>query len=341
MNHAVELSGITKSFRVRSIAGSGTKLWALRGVSLAARAGETIGIVGESGCGKSTMARIICGLEQPDEGSVRLDGREVLGLRGERKRMALRNVQMVFQDPYGSLNPRFSVRRIISEPFMAFPDLVAKDRRSDRVLELLDLVGLSSSLADARPGELSGGQRQRVGIARAIAAKPKVLVGDEAVSALDVSVQAQVVNLLSKLVDELGLCLLFVAHDLRVVKNIAHRVAVMYLGRIVETGTTEQVFSRPRHPYTSALLSSVPPTRPWRTHATQRRKLAGEIPSPIDIPSGCGFRTRCWRAIDRCVTIDPPLDTHRETSEAGPIHEAACHNPVFENDAAEMTGTRP
>src|SRR5690606_7460049 len=160
---------------------------------------------------------------------------------------------------YGSLNPRFSVRRVISEPFMAFPDLVPKDRRRDRVMELLDLVGLSSSLAEVRPGELSGGQRQRVGIARAIAAEPKVLVADEAVSALDVSVQAQVVNLLSKLVDELGLCLLFVAHDLRVVKNIADRVAVMYLGRIVEAGSSEEVFTRPRHPYTSALLSSVPP----------------------------------------------------------------------------------
>lgn len=347
MTYPVELSGVTKSFRVRSVAGSGTKLWALRGVSLAARAGETIGIVGESGCGKSTMARILCGLEQPDEGSVRLDGREVLALHGERKRVALRNVQMVFQDPYGSLNPRHSVRRIISEPWMAFPDLVPKSRRPERVAELLDLVGLSLSLADSRPGELSGGQRQRVGIARAIAAEPKVLVADEAVSALDVSVQAQVVNLLSKLVDELGLCLLFVAHDLRVVKNIADRVAVMYLGRVVETGTTQQVFSSPEHPYTRALLSSAPPTRPWRWHAIQRRKLLGEVPSPIDIPSGCGFRTRCWRALDRCATIDPQLEVHcrgNETSgpaheASGPAHEAACHNPEFQEAEELMEGS--
>lgn len=326
MSFAVEIDDLKKSFTVRSVAGSGTRLQALRGVTLSARAGETIGIVGESGCGKSTMARILCGLETPDSGSVRFSGREVLGLRGERKRLALRDVQMVFQDPYGSLNPRHPVSRIVSEPWAAFPDLVAHDGRAARVKELLALVGLAPSLADARPGQLSGGQRQRVGIARAIAAEPKLLIADEAVSALDVSVQAQVVNLMSDLVRRLDLCLLFVAHDLRVVKNIANRVAVMYLGRIVETGTTEQVFSQPLHPYTRALLSSVPPTRPWRPQPIQRRKLEGEVPSPIDIPSGCGFRTRCWRALDVCAKVDPQLEPH---GAGGATHPAACHNPEF------------
>jgi oligopeptide transport system ATP-binding protein len=339
VSFTVEIADLRKSFAVRSVAGSGTRLQALRGISLSAKAGETIGIVGESGCGKSTMARILCGLEQPDAGSVRLDGKEVLGLRGERKRRALRDVQMVFQDPYGSLNPRHTVGRIVSEPWSAFPDLVPRDRRAQRVAELLTTVGLSPTLATARPGELSGGQRQRVGIARAIAAEPKMLIADEAVSALDVSVQAQVVNLMSDLVRRLVLCLLFVAHDLRVVKNIADRVAVMYLGRIVETGTTDQVFSEPLHPYTRALLSSVPPTRPWRPQAIRRRKLEGEVPSPIDIPSGCGFRTRCWRALKVCEEIDPQLEGHGSRREAD--HRAACHNPEFGTLTGSAHEARP
>jgi oligopeptide/dipeptide ABC transporter ATP-binding protein len=330
---AVEIEDLTKSFTVRSVAGAGARLQALRGVSLSASPGETIGIVGESGCGKSTMARILCGLEEPDGGRVSLGGRDVLNLRGERKRVALRVIQMVFQDPYGSLNPRHTISRILSEPWIAFPDLLPRQKRPERIAELLAMVGLSPTFAEARPGELSGGQRQRVGIARAIAAEPKVLVADEAVSALDVSVQAQVVNLMSDLVRQLDLCLLFVAHDLRVVKNIADRVAVMYLGRIVEIGTTEQVFSDPQHPYTRALLSSVPPTRPWRSQAVERRKLEGEIPSPIDIGAGCGFRSRCWRALDVCASIDPRLEQH------GPgdgEHASACHNPEF--DAMFVTG---
>jgi oligopeptide transport system ATP-binding protein len=243
---------------------------------------------------------------------------------------------MVFQDPYGSLNPRHTIGRIVSESWLAFPDLVARPRHADRIAELLTMVGLSPALSSARPCELSGGQRQRVGIARAIAAEPKVLIADEAVSALDVSIQAQIVNLLSDLVRKLDLCLLFVAHDLRVVKNIADRVAVMYLGRIVETGPTEQVFSSPRHPYTQALLSAVPPTRPWREQAVGRRKLSGEVPSPIDLPSGCGFRTRCWRALDVCSHLDPGLRggtehgrvSHgEEVATDEPRHRFACHNP--------------
>ncbi len=325
---AVEVSGLTKSFPVRGLRKSQARLQALRGVSLAANSGETIGIVGESGCGKTTLARILCGLEKPDDGSVRLGDRDVTGLHGDARRLALRDIQMVFQDPYGSLNPRHSIGRIVSESWIAFPDLIPRKQWAARVGVLLDMVGLSPSLAASRPGQLSGGQRQRVGIARAIAAEPKVLVADEAVSALDVSVQAQVINLLSDLVGRLGLCLLFVAHDLRIVKNIADRVAVMYLGRIVETGSTQQVFSDPRHPYTRALLSSVPPTRPWRHQTSARRILRGEVPSPIDLPSGCGFRTRCWRAIDRCATDDPRLtDQSPAAKTQGERHLAACHNP--------------
>jgi oligopeptide transport system ATP-binding protein len=339
VSFAVEIEGLTKSFQVRGPRGADARLWALRGVTFAARPGETIGIVGESGCGKSTMARVLCGLEQPDAGRVRLDGQDVLGLHGERKRRALRPIQMVFQDPYGSLNPRHSIRRIVSEPWIAFPDLIAKGDRERRVGELLDMVGLSPSLATARPGGLSGGQRQRVGIARAVAAEPKVLVADEAVSALDVSVQAQVINLMSDLVDRLGLCLLFVAHDLRVVRNIADRVAVMYLGRIVETGTTDQVFSDPMHPYTRALLSSVPPTRPWRPRAIERRKLEGEVPSPIDLPTGCGFRTRCWRATERCVRMDPQLSVPEVGAAGAQPHEVACHHPEVEELGKRMNGS--
>ena len=243
---------------------------------------------------------------------------------------------MVFQDPYGSLNPRHTIGRIVSESWLGFPDVVPTARRAGRIDELLTMVGLSPAISSSRPGELSGGQRQRVGIARALAAEPNVLIADEAVSALDVSIQAQVVNLLSDLVTELNLCLLFVAHDLRVVKNIADRVAVMYLGRIVEVGTTDEVFSSPRHPYTQALLSAVPPTRPWRSRPGGRRKLSGEVPSPIDLPSGCGFRTRCWRALDVCSRVDPGLRrgtdgrlvSHGEESPAAtPDHRFACHNP--------------
>jgi oligopeptide transport system ATP-binding protein len=334
MTPLVELEDVEKSFSVPARGRRNATLRALRGVSLKAQAGETVGIVGESGCGKSTMARILCGLDAPSGGAVRLAGQDVLNLRGNRRRLALRKIQMVFQDPFGSLNPRHAIGRIVSEPWIAFPGLVPRSKRPKRIAELLEMVGLSPALASARPGELSGGQRQRVGIARAIAAQPAILVADEAVSALDVSVQAQVVNLLADLVERLGLCLLFVAHDLRVVKNIADRVAVMYLGRIVETGTTQEVFSHPRHPYTRALLSSVPPTRPWRAQKQVRQTLKGEVPSPIDLPSGCAFRSRCWRALEVCANVDPRLAGESEWHgaaasdvAAGPRHRFACHNP--------------
>jgi oligopeptide/dipeptide ABC transporter ATP-binding protein len=243
---------------------------------------------------------------------------------------------MVFQDPFGSLNPKHAVGRIISEPWFAYPELVPQDRREQRIAELMNMVGLSPRLARSRPSALSGGQRQRVGIARAIAANPRVLIADEAVSALDVSVQAQIVNLLSDLVAELNVCLLFIAHDLRVVKNIADRVAVMYLGRVVEVGSTEAVFSNPQHPYTRALLSSVPPTRPWRQTGSGRVKLEGEVPSPIDVPAGCAFRSRCWRSLDTCRTIDPKLSEAGSASASGE-HRVACHNPFSPADLARTS----
>ncbi|SHI43437.1 ABC transporter ATP-binding protein [Wenxinia saemankumensis] len=296
---------------------------ALNGVSLEVKRGETLGIVGESGCGKSTLARCLVRLLDLDGGRIVHEGTDVSGLTGPDRRAFNRRVQMIFQDPYSSLNPRMSVRQILTEA-MRVHDMRPAAEIPARIEELLDLVRLPAGSADKRPHEFSGGQRQRIGIARALCVEPEVLVADELVSALDVSVQAQVVNLLLELQERLHLTVVFVAHDLRLVRHISHRVAVMYLGKVVEVAEAEELFERPRHPYTQALLHAAPSLDPaQRTRAVAAR---GELPSPIDLPSGCLFRTRCPHAFDRCVVEEPAL-TPRGTG-----HVAACHidAPVFE-----------
>ena len=289
---------------------------ALNGVSFAVRRGETLGIVGESGCGKSTLARCLVRLHQPDAGRVDYAGTDVLALEGAARRAYHRRVQMVFQDPYSSLNPRMTVGQTLAEA-IRFHKLREGAGVAARVVELLDLVRLPSDSAERYPHEFSGGQRQRIGIARALAVEPECLIADELVSALDVSVQAQVINLLLELQERLHLTVLFIAHDLRLVRHISHRVAVMYLGAIVELAETETLFSRPAHPYTAALLKAAPELDPARRSVVDA--VRGELPSPLAVPSGCPFHPRCPYVMERC-RVELPLLTER-----GLLHIAACH----------------
>ena len=297
-------------------------LQAVAGVSFDIARGETLGLVGESGCGKSTVAQLVAGLLAPTGGSIRFDDRELGRLTGEEIRQLRRRVQIVFQDPYASLNPRMTVGEIVGEAWRVFPDLVARRQRPDRLAELLRRVGLHADDAGRYPHQFSGGQRQRIGIARALAPKPEFLICDEPVSALDVSVQAQVINLLADLQQEFQLSYLFIAHDLSVVRHVCNRVMVMYLGKVVETGATEAVYGQPTHPYTRALLAAVPRNTPFGRQAQRRNLLAGEVPSPIDPPSGCAFHPRCIHAEDRCRASAPSLRT-LSGDQASACHFAA------------------
>ena len=307
---------VTKGALLRRRIGS---VHAVDGLSFDIDAGETFGLVEESGCGKSTTARLILKLITPTSGSVEFDGVDILPL-GKRATRALRSdLQIVFQDPYASLNPRMTVRQIVSEPM-----IVAGRSKADaaaRVDELLELCGLTKEHARRFPHEFSGGQRQRIGVARALALDPKLVILDEPVSALDVSIQAQVINLLEDLQGELGLTYLFIAHDLSVVRHIVDRVAVMYLGQIVEMAERDEFFERPFHPYTNALLSAVPIPDPIKERARERIILQGDPPSPAAPPPACRFHTRCWKAQDVCRTVAPPFE------EKTPGHWAACHFP--------------
>ncbi|WP_049573315.1 ABC transporter ATP-binding protein [Streptomyces sp. SBT349] len=333
----LQARGLTKSFRVPRSASGSTRLQALDGVDLTVRRGETLGLVGESGCGKSTLARVLLMLERPDAGTVRFDGVDPFTLGGKRLLAWRRRVQMVFQDPFASLNPRLNAAALIAEPWLSHPDLVPRRERERRVRELLEMVGLRASDAERHPQEFSGGQRQRVGIARALALKPDVIVCDEPVSALDLSVQAQVLNLLTELQAELGMTYVFISHDLSVVRHVADRVAVMYLGRVVESGSAEEVFTSARHPYTASLLSAAPRLAAAGEEAPRKRiVLSGEVPSPVDPPSGCHFRTRCWRAEDVCAEVVPAAEA-APGAEAAPDragHLAACHLPLEVTPAA-------
>jgi oligopeptide transport system ATP-binding protein len=303
---------LAKGFRARR----GAVVRALNGVSFAIDRGETLAVVGESGCGKSTLARALVRLIELDGGQIDFAGQDVRRLRGAALRQYNRRVQMVFQDPYGSLNPRMTVGEALGEALRVH-GVVPRDQVAARVAGLLDLVRLPAAAADRLPHEFSGGQRQRIAIARALSVEPDLLIADEIVSALDVSVQAQIVNLLLDLQERLGLAMLFVSHDLRVVRHIAHRVAVMYLGRVVEIGPAEQVFAAPRHPYTAALLRAAPRLEPGRR--ARVAALTGELPSPLAIPSGCPFHPRCPQAFARCPRDVPVMHAHDGQGLA------ACH----------------
>jgi len=317
--------GLKKNYVVTPRFGFSRHVQIVRAVDmdLALWRGETLGLVGESGCGKSTLARLLMGLEAPSAGHIELLGRDLAALKPKELRRLRRNMQMVFQDPYTSLNPRLTVEQIVMDPLEIHSGIVEKSRRRARVRELLTLVGVNPLNADRYPHQFSGGQRQRIGIARALALEPEILICDEPVSALDVSVQAQVVNLLEDLKSELRMSYIFIAHDLSVVRHIADRVAVMYLGNIVEMGPKIEIYERPSHPYTEALLSAVPVPDPKARDRRRRIVLTGDPPSPANPPSGCKFRTRCWKAEELCAIEVPTLRPRGSTG-----HEVACHFPA-------------
>ena len=317
----VRVEDVVMHYPVRTEGVMGGRRWlrAVDGVSFSISEGEALGLVGESGCGKSTVAKLIMRLLAPTGGRIVFMGRDITGLGRREMRPIRRNMQIVFQDPFASLNPGMKAGAIVIEP-----RLVHERRRpgAGEAAELLELVGLDPGDAGKYPHEFSGGQRQRISIARALALRPKLLVLDEPVSALDVSIQAQIINLLIKLKNDLGLAYLFIAHDLSVVRHVCEQVAVMYLGRIVEQGRREEVFSRPSHPYTQALVSAVPVPEPLTREERSRILLTGEVPSPMDPPSACRFRTRCWKAQERCGSEAPRLESRLPGSGL-----SACHFP--------------
>jgi peptide/nickel transport system ATP-binding protein len=293
---------------------------AVDGIDFEVLPGETLGVVGESGCGKSTMGRLITRLLEPTGGKIEFEGRDITHLSTAGMRPMRRDVQMIFQDPYSSLNPRHTIGTIVGAPFR-LQKVQTEHGVKKEVQDLLELVGLNPEHYNRYPHEFSGGQRQRIGIARALALKPKLVVADEPVSALDVSIQAQVVNLLDDLQTELGLTYVIIAHDLSVIRHVSDRIAVMYLGKIVEVADREALYGKPMHPYTNALLSAVPVPDPKRRTKRERILLTGDVPSPIAPPPGCRFHTRCWKATDICKTAEPPL----VALAAG--HQVACHHP--------------
>jgi oligopeptide transport system ATP-binding protein len=330
---------LVKRYRIKGRRLGHQTVSAVDGVSLHLGRGEALGIVGESGCGKSTLARMLVGLEKPTSGSIRLDGQDVTGSGGPSRRDLARRIQMIFQDPYTSLNPRLPVVDVVAEPLRVHRIETNRSRLRDRVAELLDQVNLPAEMMNRYPHQFSGGQRQRIGIARALALEPDVLVCDEPVSALDVSVQAQVINLLRDLQRKTGIAVVFIAHDLSVVRHVSDRTMVMYLGRLAEVGPTPELFSTPTHPYTQALLSASPAVdRDRQAPRPSRIMLLGDPPSPTDPPSGCRFRTRCRLATTECAEIQPPLEP---IVTDGPDHRAACiHKADALRDVAGLVGQR-
>jgi oligopeptide/dipeptide ABC transporter ATP-binding protein len=319
MSPVLEVRDLVKEYPVRGglLRRETYTVKAVNGISLILERGKTLGLVGETGCGKSTVGRCLVNLVTPTSGSVLLDGQDLSKLTAKELRAARRRIQLVFQDPYASLDPRQSISSILIEPLRLHK--LAQGQENQRISELADLVGLSQSVLEQYPHELSGGQRQRVGIARALALEPEIIVLDEPVSALDVSVQAGVLNLLDELQVRLNLAYVFIAHDLSVVRHISHEVAVMYLGRIVEQVTTDKLYENPLHPYTKALISAVPVPEPRIERSRQRILLEGDLPSPLNLPAGCSFKSRCWKSTELCDTL-PLLTAHDD-------HFVACHHP--------------
>ncbi|MET7690666.1 dipeptide ABC transporter ATP-binding protein [Streptomyces sp. NPDC005483] len=323
----LQVEGLTKHFPIYGGFPIKRKVGAVQavdGIDLTVGVGESVGLVGESGCGKSTTGRLITRLLEPTDGKITYSGQDITHASRRQLAPVRSEIQMIFQDPYSSLNPRQTVGTIIKSP-MEVNEIEPEGGREKKVRELLELVGLNPEHYNRFPHEFSGGQRQRIGVARALALNPKLIVADEPVSALDVSIQAQVVNLLKKVQDELGIAFLFIAHDLAVVRHFSQRVAVMYLGKVVEVGDRDSIYNRPRHPYTHALLSAVPEVSlDGESDERERIRLAGDVPSPISPPSGCRFRTRCWKAQDKCAEEQPPL-VQLSGNRQG--HLTACHFP--------------
>lgn len=315
--YLIEVEDLKQYFPVKTGFFKTTPLKAVDGVTFNIKPGETMGLVGESGCGKTTVGRSILRLYEPTSGTVRFNGEEITGKNMSEYR---KHMQMVFQDPYSSLNPRMTVEDIIGEPLDVHKLYSDKAERREKILGLMELVGLNAEHATRYAHEFSGGQRQRIGIARALAVNPQFIVCDEAVSALDVSIQAQVINMFEDLQEKLGVAYLFIAHDLLVVRHISNRIAVMYLGKVVEIGDADEVYDHPIHPYTESLLSAVPIPDPITAKNSQRIVLSGDVPSPMNMPTGCAFRTRCRFATDQCAETCPSL------IDKGSGHMVACHN---------------
>lgn len=321
VNPILSVQGLTKHFPGgrEGLLGKRDVVQAVDGVSFEVAAGEALGLVGESGCGKSTTGRLITRLLEPTAGSVAFEGQDISHFSNAQMRPIRTQLQMIFQDPYASLNPRHTVGTIVSTPFK-INKVMPEGGVKKRVQEILEIVGLNPEHYNRYPHEFSGGQRQRIGIARALALRPKLIVADEPVSALDVSIQAQIINLMKDLQKDFGLTFVFIAHDLAVVRHFAQRVAVMYLGNIVEIADRDTLYAAPKHPYTKALLSAVPEADPDATGARERIRLTGDVPNPINPPSGCRFRTRCWKAAEICATQAPALLQIGKT-------QVACHFP--------------